>query len=66
MSDMLKPPPSLLCKVASITVHADEMLSSDGHDFDRAALAAAIQDPEVRAWIDQMTEAALAPRKRHP
>lgn len=27
MSDALKPPVSLLCKLGSIAVHADEMLS---------------------------------------
>ena len=64
MSEMLKPGAALLCKLASIAVHADEMLSDDGHSFDRAALLSAINDPEVVAWIKQMTDAALAPRKR--
>lgn len=65
MADMLKPPVSLLCKLASITVHADEYLSSDGHQFDRDALQSALGDPEVADWIGQMSAAALAPRKRH-
>jgi hypothetical protein len=66
MSELLKPPASLLCKLASVAVHADEMLSNDGHEFDRLALGAALSDPEVREWLDTMTAAALAPRKRHP
>ena len=61
---MLSPKPSLLCKLASIAVHADEMLSDDGHSFDRAALQSALADPEVTDWLKQMTAAALAPRKR--
>ena len=64
MSELLTPPTSLLCKLASIAVHADELLSDDGHSFDRHALVAAISDPEVKAWIGEMTAAALAPRKR--
>lgn len=66
MSDMLHPPVSLLCKLASIAVHADELFSSDGHAFDRDALASAIADPEVVNWVAQMTAAALAPEKRMP
>ena len=38
MTDALKPTPALLCKIGSIIVHADEMLSADGHHFDRVAL----------------------------
>jgi len=63
---MLQPPPSLLCKLASIAVHADEFLSPDGHDFDRTALTSALADSEVQEWIAAMTTAALAPRKRNP
>lgn len=61
---VLQPSASLLCKLASIAVHADEMLSDDGHTFDRAALLSAISDPEVADWIGRMTDVALAPRKR--
>jgi hypothetical protein len=62
--DMLKPSPSLLCKLASLAVHADELASPDGHEFDRAALAPLLSDPEVRDWIAAMTEAGMAPVKR--
>jgi len=64
MTEFLTPNVSLLCKLASVAVHADEFLSSDGHEFDRVALDSALRDPEVARWIEQMTEAALAPRKR--
>lgn len=61
---MIPAPLPLLCKLASIAVHADELLSLGGHEFDRIALRSALDDPEVKAWIEQMTDAALAPRKR--
>ncbi len=64
MTDPLKPSASLLCKLGSIAVHADEMLSSDGHEFDRVALATLLNDPEIAAWIDQMDNLAMVPRKR--
>jgi hypothetical protein len=61
---MLKPSVTLLVKLGSIAVHADEMLSADGHDFDRIALQGLIADPEVVAWIKQMDAAAMVPKKR--
>lgn len=64
MDDVLHPPASLLCKLASIAVHADEWLSPEGHSLDEAALTSALADPEVVAWLAAMTDAALAPRKR--
>lgn len=63
---MLKPGAGLLCKLGSIAVHADEMLSSGGHQFDRAALTSLIADAEVQAWLTQMDEAAMVPKKRKP
>ena len=63
---MLNPTPSLLCKLASIAVHADEYLSLDGHQFDRDALQSGLSDPEVVEWIAAMSAAAMAPRKRNP
>lgn len=61
---MLGPGAALLSKLASIAVHADELLSDDGHHFDRSALLALLADPEVSEWLAAMTDAALAPRKR--
>lgn len=66
MADMLNPSPSLLCKLGSIAVHVQEMLSDDGHAFDRAALDTLLDDPEVIAWLEQMDAAAMVPRKRRP
>lgn len=63
-TEVLAPSPSLLCKLASIAVHADEMLCPMGHGFDKLALQSAIGDPEVVEWIKQMTAMAMAPVKR--
>ena len=60
----LQPSPALLCKLGSIAVHADEMMSADGHDFDKIALQGLISDPEVADWIKQMNAMAMVPRKR--
>lgn len=61
---MFSPPVTLLVKLGSIAVHADEMMSSDGHSFDRIALQGLIVDPEVSAWIKLMDGAAMMPKKR--
>lgn len=64
MSDPLNPSPSLLCKLASVAVHADEGMGPDGHEVDRIALQTALGDPEVQTWIAEMTTMGLAPVKR--
>lgn len=65
MTNALNPSPNLLCKLGSIIVHADELLSPHGHHFDLAALQALIDDPEVAGWIAEMGEMALVPLKRN-
>lgn len=64
MTDPMKPAISLLCKLGSIAVHVDEMLSADGHAFDRGATERLLADPEVRAWMTMMDKLALLPKKR--
>jgi hypothetical protein len=63
-TDPLQPSPSLLCKLSSIAVHADELLSPKGHDFDKTALLQVLQDPEVQDWIKAMIKMGMAPVKR--
>lgn len=58
----LRPPISLLCKLGSIAVHADELLSPCGHPFDKAVLLQLLQDSEVKSWISNMK--AFMPVKR--
>jgi hypothetical protein len=60
----LNPSPALLCKLGSIVVHVEEMMSPKGHAFDRIALQKLLNDAEVKAWIWQMDEMAMLPAKR--
>ena len=66
--DALKPSPGLLCKIVSVLVHADEMRESvnnpAAHEVDRIALNSAIDDPEVKEWVEAMTKMSMAPLKR--
>ncbi len=56
----------LLCKLGSIAVHADEMLSADGHEFDRVALQMLLADADVKQWLAEMDKMAMIPKKRQP
>lgn len=60
----LAPPVTVLVKLGSIAVHADEMLSPGGHDFDRVALHGLLSDPEVVEWLAGMDRMAMVPKKR--
>lgn len=64
MCETLKPSASLLCKLGSIVVHAEELTSVTGHAFDRDALIAAMADPEVCEWLNEMRAMAMLPMKR--
>ncbi len=66
MSDMraLQPRAALLAKVGSILVHIDEMISDDGHHFDKAAIEALLRDTEVNDWLEAMARMSLVPLKR--
>lgn len=64
MSDLLKPSPQLLIKLGSIIVHFKEWTSDKGHEFDKIALDALLQDDEVIKWLKDMDELALLPRPR--
>ncbi len=63
-TEPLHPSPSLLAKLGSIVVHAEELLSSKGHYLDREALMGLLNESEVRDWLAQMNELALLPKKR--
>jgi hypothetical protein len=64
MSDVSKPKLSVLVKLGSIAVHAEEFISDGGHQFDKIALESLLTDPEVVEWLKQMNKMALLPRKR--
>lgn len=65
MADPLNPSVALLCKLGSVIVHADELLSPHGHHFDREALRAVLADPDVADWLRGMGDLALIPLKRN-
>lgn len=60
----MQPSASLLCKLGSIAVHAEEMTSATGHAFDKQAMDTLLQDTEVVAWLAEMNRIAMVPRKR--
>jgi len=62
--DPLNPPLALLVKLGSIAVHVDEMLSPQGHGYDKIVIQGVLQDPEVIEWIAEMTHKGLLPVKR--
>lgn len=64
MSDPLKPSASLLCKLGSIIVHCEELISPDGHPFDKHALETLASDKEVAEWMSVMRSMAMLPVKR--
>lgn len=62
--DVLNPSPGLLAKIGSIIIHARELLSPDGHVYDKVALDSAVNDEEVKQWIEGMDELSMLPRER--
>lgn len=64
LGDPTLPSIQLLVKLGSAVVHAEELLSPGGHEFDKAAFEGLVNDPEVRMWINAMTKLAMLPVKR--
>lgn len=62
--DITKPCLSLLVKLGSIAVHAEEILEPGGHRFDLSALSTLLEDSEVREWLIEMSKSAFLPVKR--
>lgn len=62
--DPFKPSATLLCKLGSAVVHADEYFSDKGHEIDRASFVQLLNDPEVQDWIKVMDAMAMLPKKR--
>jgi hypothetical protein len=63
-SNPLAPSPQLLCKLGSVIVHAEELASPDGHDFDAVALKQLMGDAQVKEWLADMRSMAMIPEKR--
>ena len=62
--DPLHPAPTLLVKLGSIAVHAQEAAGPLGHPLDLEAMKPLLADPEVAAWLDEMGRLALIPLRR--
>lgn len=61
----LQPSVSVGIKLASLAVHAEEMLAPGGSvAFDGAAINGILADPEVRDYIETLRPLALLPEKR--
>jgi hypothetical protein len=63
--ELMKPSAAILVKLGSIVVHAEELLSPNGHEFDSEAIRSGLQDAELQEWIRGMTELAFLPVKRN-
>lgn len=55
---------TVLIKLGSIAIHAEEMMSPKGHEFDRIALNGLLADPEIKQWLAAMDRLAFLPKKR--
>lgn len=63
-ADFLNVEPSTLAKIGSALVHAEELLSPGGHEFDLEAFRRLMEDKEVVAWLDSGRAMAMLPVKR--
>lgn len=61
-SEIIEPSLTLLCKLGSIIVHADEATEPGAHELDVTVLRALLADPEVKDWIKGM--GTMLPLKR--
>jgi hypothetical protein len=64
MSDPFEPSMTLLTKLGSIAVHAEELIGAGRHQFDVDAMNTLLNDPEVLNWLGGMRKMALLPVKR--
>lgn len=55
---------TLQVKLGSLAVHIEEFLSPKGHDFDRHAIKALLDDPEVSAFLARLSKQGFLPVKR--
>lgn len=63
--NVFDPSPKILVMLGSIMVHAEEAISTNGHEFDRVALASLIAMPEIVEWRAAMDARGLLPKKRN-
>lgn len=63
-SGLPEPSVNVAIKLASIAVHAEEMIGPGGHHFDLSTIQALLQDAEVVAYLAELDALALLPKKR--
>jgi len=63
--DIYTPRVTLLVKLGSIAVHADEFTSDEGLPVDGSAIRSGLEDSEVKEWIKAMTKLGLLPVQRN-
>ena len=59
-----RPSLTLLVKLGSLIVHADEAFGVDGRQLDVDVFKHAMKDQEVQAWIKEGVGMSFLPRKR--
>jgi hypothetical protein len=69
--EVISPTLSILIKLGSIAVHADELhpngneiISPLAHPYDIVALRSILDDPEIKEWLVEMDKMAFLPKKR--
>ncbi len=62
--EAMQPKMSILVKLGSLAVHVDELLSPQGHTFDKEAIKSLLDDPELNEWLAAMDAMSFLPKKR--
>jgi hypothetical protein len=57
-------PMALRIKLGSLVVHCEELLSPSAHEFDKHAINTLLQDPDVRAFMEETSKMGILPVKR--
>jgi hypothetical protein len=60
----LAPDVQTLVLLGSALIHAEEYMSENGHDVDKIAFDDVMNNPKVKAWVEQMNGLAMLPLKR--
>lgn len=58
------PEPHVAVALASVAIHAREMMGPHGHDFDRVSLEGALASPGVSEYLAALDELAMLPVQR--
>lgn len=61
--EAMKPKITILVKLGSLAIHIEEVLSPNGHVFDKAAIQTLLDDPEVKEWLMLMDKMSFLPKR---